>query len=836
MTIIQDLINNSPEFKDYIITKKLYTSIGVTIKEWSSNFKINDEYRDILFIYYEDIFRFYESNKFTTLDELKDRVVGFFCIKKRYRDDEYERIRKNFEIVNKTVLFGSDGPKYNAIVIAADVNELYNSLNPLVDDQRVEGFDFTPSSGAEMKSNTNGEILLVSPPTTPPGFVGQPATGFVFEFTEGNINKEYPDRIKPLKINEKLIEPKPNKSPYKTIKQQKEESIILLSEQNKSKIVKAFNSSIENKKNECFEELRAAAKSYNDLYNNIVSKLDFNVLGSLMLSQINAFIEGNENELICSTEQIKDLLLCPVLTDPFNLPDLGKSKTNTPSIWSGPNSSEINSSISFPSIDINFDFFQTIREMIEDKIVEYVIRLLNEILDNVFEIMDCSEINKFLIKCKNTIDLRANSFLDTTDLTKFFNDTSTETFSNIQSQLNQFDINIDLQQYLAVVKKIFSSFNLSQIQSIVNGIFSGQLYKLLKNLIKSILGDRIEEDKYVAILKIIEETTDSSILNDNTNTIHNDCIHFMPYDYIKANLMSNGYNEEEANQKIDEEKRNKTNSGKLLCSLLRKSLDNFDSNQFISKKSDITKYAIEKSIDHIYDSIGNHRYLHIRTVLNNILIKTFGDMCVAAWKTFSPNNLSTEINDKFKEKFGPPSILSLDFYLNFFENQTYVQKYELTSVNNLVEKFELKREGDNVSFGMNQNDYFYFKLYQNQLYFKDFEGSEYIINNQESDFEISRSNSMKNFFIEKLFWLDPLHNNLSNGIKSSNIDEIAFYNKLYTQYNRKYSDLMASFFSQELIKDDNIELKDTKKFKLSMLELFQVEKGRKNTKEKLLND
>lgn len=831
MTIIQDLISNSKEFRDYISSNRTFVSTGVEIKEWVNSFKLNDKYYDILFIYYEDLFKYYELYQNTTIDQLKDRVVGFFCIKKNYRDDEYEIIKNRFEIVNKSVTINWEGQKCNTIVIAVDVMNLYDALNPLIAGTRVEGFDFVPSSGAEMKTNTNGEILLSDTPSTPPGFVGQPASGFVFEFTSGNINTDYPDRIEPMKIDEKLIENRPNKIPYKTVKQQKLETDLLLSEQNKAKIVRAFNSSIQKKKKDCFEHMRSISKNYNDLYNNIVSKLDFGVLGSLVLSQINAFIESDENELICSTQQIKDLLLCPVLTDPFNIPNLNKLNNGGVSSINIP-------TINIPNIEINFDFFQTIRDLIEDKIVEYMIRMLNEILDNVFEIMDCSDVNQFLIKCKNTIDLRDHSFLAVNDLTNFFNNTANETYFNIQNRLNDFNIGIDLQQYLSVVKKIFSSLNLSQIQSIVNGVFSGQLYKLIKNLIQSILGDRVDEKKYVSILQIIQETSDASVLSDNTNPIHDSCIHYMPYDYIKANLIANGCTNEEADQKIDEDKKRKVNTGKLLCSLLRDSVDDYDSSRFAGKKSDITKYSMEKSIDHIYDSIGRHRYSHIRTVLQRILIKTFGDMCVAAWKTFPSNSLD-DAEDRFLEKFDNSnnSLSLIDLYSDFFENQTYKDKYDLHSVSGLVENFILARgDSGGVYFGTNTPDHFFFKSNSSALYFKDFNGLEFILDTQEQDFELSPPGSAKNFFAQKLLELSPENTQLASAIRSSQIDEVSIFNKLYSRHNRRYSDLMSTFFSQEICQNSIQNINQTEKFKLSFLDFFQIERSRREAKRTLLND
>ena len=810
--IIEQLKQNSKDFNNYILSKRIYTSKGVSIEEWIENFQLNDSFNDVMFIYYHDISYIYETKGYTSLDQLKDEIVYFYSTKKRYTSKEYNLIKDKFQVVfDSTIRDNFEGKSFKVVMIAASVKELYNSLKSGFESESVSGVDFTPSNGPENNSNTSS-------------FVGQSVESFTFEATSGSIKSDYPDRIKPIKINEKLIEPNSNKGPYKTPVNQVDESKIILSEINKKRIIDAFDSRLEYEKNDCFETAYKLANNYKDIYSNIVSKLDFNLLGSLVLSQVNSFIEGNEEDIICTSKDIKNLLLCPVIIDPFNLPDLNKIGS-----LSVPN-------LNFPTFDLNYDWFAFIRKLIEDTVVSFILRLLNEILNYIFDILDCDDINKFLIKCKSTTDLRSTSFLQNVNIENYFNNSIQQTYIDIQNGIDKFDLNIDLQEYLNITKQIFSSFNVSQLQSLSNGVFSGQFFRLIKNLIQSIVGDRVSEDKYVSIINIINDTVDSSLLTENDNIVHDECIHFMPLVLLLNNLTNQGHSQEEAQKKVDEEKQKKIEAAKSICKLIRSDIDDFKSDRFLTFNAEITKYTLEKTIDNIFNSLGKDNNRLIESNLKNLLLNTFGDINIAAYYLFENSNFNEKIinkvgvENKFKQElFGGGS--DLEYYSNF-SLPKFNEKYNLIKES---QELELKLKENSLVFGENTFSQFFYKTYRSVSTIKDFNKDEYQtynLNSDEINLDNDNINSLSSYFVNYLSKYDESIE-LKNTIRSINQTNYELFNIVYKNNKRKYDDLLSSYFLSELSEEKS--LTQTDKYKFSKLDFLQLESARKEIKDALLN-
>lgn len=802
--ILEQLKQNSKDFQNYILTKRVYRSRGVDIQEWTNNFELNSNYNDILFINYHDDSYLYELNNFTSLEQLKDRVVGYFSLKKKYTDDQYLRFKDLFQIVHHSVLMDFNGKKFDVILIAASVKELYEQLRSSFVSEEVTGVKFE-------------EIKQLDPNLTEPispGFVGQPAEGFLFELTSGSIHTEYPERIVPIKTGTKIIEPQANKNPYKTVDDNMLDLNFLVSDKNKQLIIDSFQSKLKSEKDACFESLYKVSDSYKEVYENIINKLDFNILGSLVFSQINAFVQGDTDEIICSTEKLKELIICPVLTDPWNLPKLNKfEKISIPSI-------------NFPKLSINFDFFEFIRKLIEETIIAFILRLISEILNYIFDILDCNDINRFIIKCKSTIDLRANSYLNNFNAESIFSLPLENTYIKIQNNLNQFNININLQEYLTVVNKIFASFTVSQLESLSNGIFSGQLFALIKNLIKSILGDKVEESKYINIINILNETVESDSLSENSEIKFDSCIHFDPYRYMSERFLEQGFTQEEIEQKIEEDKEKKKDTLKTVCSLLRNDFSNFNSEQFLDKNSDIIKYTLEKSIDTVFDSIGDNRY--IQSVLKNQLLNTYGEFNIAAYYLFKNDYFNSSANaedlDKFEYELGKGYTNN---YFNLFDTPIFKNKYEPFLIKER-QKLSFFKENNKIKFGENIINKFYYEDSEQESYIKDFDNKIYITN-IETGFE--NNNSFKEFFKTKVQLLN--NESLNTITERINEDGLQIYNNIYeTTKINIYDNILSTYFVPELITNNSVQ--DTDKNKITFLDYLQTNKSKIEAKQVLL--
>ncbi len=802
--ILEQLKQNSKEFQNYILTKRVYRSRGVDIQEWTNNFEYESNYNDILFINYHDDSYLYELNNFTSLEQLKDRVVGYFSLKKKYTDDQYLRFKDLFQIVHHSVLMDFNGKKFDVILIAASVKELYEQLKSSFVSEQVTGVKFE-----EIKQLDPNLIEPISP-----GFVGQPAEGFLFELTSGSIHTDYPNRVVPIKTGTKIIEPQANKNPYKTVEDNMLGLNFLVPDKNKKIIIDAFESKMKSEKDACFESVLKVSNSYKEIYENIINKLDFNILGSLVFSQLNAYIEGDEQELICSVDKLKELIICPVLTDPWNLPNL--NKTATISI----------PTINFPNISINFDFFEFIRKLIIETITSFVLRLILEILNYIFDILDCNDINRFIIKCKSTIDLRANSYLEDLDIQSVLNQPVQDTYIKIQDSLNKFNININLQEYLTVINKMFASFTVSQLESLSNGIFSGQLFGFVKNLIKSILGDRVEEEKYVNIINILNETVDSSSLSEGSDIKFDSCIHFDPYKYMTDRFLQQGFTQEEIEKKVEEDKEKKKDALKTVCSLLRNDFSNFNSEQFLDKNSDIIKYTLEKSIDTVFDSIGDNRY--IQSILKNQLLNTYGEFNIAAYYLFKNDYFNSSTNaedlDKFQYELGDGYTNN---YFNLFDTPIFKNKYEPFLIKQR-QKLSFSKENNKIKFGENVINKFYYENSEQESYIKDFDNKVYIIN-IETAFE--NNNLFKQFFKDKVQLLN--NDSLNTITERINEDGLQIYNNIYeTTKINIYDNILSTYFVPELITNNSVQ--DTDKNKITFLDYLQTNKSKIEAKQVLL--
>lgn len=525
---------------------------------------------------------------------------------------------------------------------------------------------------------------------------------------------------------------------------------------------------------------------------NYLGRYDLSLLLQLTASKISSFSPVNFDDLVQYIDESYILLSCLWA-------DTAETVNNSPTKDSSFN-------LGFEILNLLFDFFKTFRDAIRSAGEFLLVSLIKKFFIDVLELVDCTKINKCVIKCNPD----ANVYKDLH--VKLGIKAGKETLLFLENKIKKNklkDINKD--KLLEFFGKTISKIQPNEFNCLLNGFISTNLFQTIKELFDSIFNGHDYTFDIRDLIEGIENIVDIS--PGPAGSLPPDpCGYITIETYARIQLRSQGKTDDEINQIIESVILESREKLERISQLIRDNPFNF--NLDLNRNAEITNVIIRKSIDNIFDSFDQIQKT-ARTILNKILLRSIGDLNIGFYYL---NNLNIEELDEYIKTQVSPIVKTsfISFNENFYSNYNLpIEPVKHFSINYI----------DNNLIRVSYNNIPVYEIQKHKLI--ELETLlELDLNNEELSQYI---NSKTRTDILDLLFLENNNDQLLAGTFNIQFNEVAqeVYNSTINYMNNQLSEL---FYFQEFYEDSAIAYN-----KKSFIEIdyFELNQSKQIAKERL---
>jgi hypothetical protein len=214
-------------------------------------------------------------------------------------------------------------------------------------------------------------------------------------------------------------------------------------------------------------------------------------------------------------------------------------------------------------------------------------------------IEDKDKLNQFMVPCNISSNKLQNNFIDVNvDVNNLFTLSDKQ---QIQKLLDDYELDITVENFIEILKNFFINFNIQQFKVILADKYDSSLFFVIKNILELVLGnDLTKDEKYKDLLLIIQTVIDSDSLS-NQNTQLTNCVHYDPYSELADRLSKLNFSQDEIQQIVDSKRETTNDKIKVLCKVIKNKNNFEDLNISLGKKYDDVNDSI---IDNVFNTLS----------------------------------------------------------------------------------------------------------------------------------------------------------------------------------------------------------------------------------------